>query len=201
MAAEGRALARPPADAEVRVVAFGEDPAVAAAHGAELHHEAAVIAARWKLRVREVSLERNADVLVAAEAECAGAQAVDAVRADERLRRVAPAVRGDGDASLAVLDGDDPRAVAEVGSRLGGTLGEVVVESLALRHVGDRRACAAGDLPAVAQAQVGGRDDVLDDRVERKGQQPRGPLRDAAAARLVAREAGPVEEEDARAGR
>ena len=82
----------------------------------------------------------------------------------------------------------------------GRLLQEEVVEALALGHVGERRACAALEPRAVAQAALEPVDHVLDYRLDRERQKARGARRDSSAARLVAREDGLVDEEDARAG-
>src|SRR5205085_4900121 len=81
-----RSGASPPADADVRVVALGEDPAVAAGHGSELDERAPAVPPRERLVVGEVALERHADLAEPAEAECPGRDPVDPVRADEELR-------------------------------------------------------------------------------------------------------------------
>ena len=85
MGAQARSLLLPAADAEVRVIALGEDPAVAARDDAQLERKPPVIGRAIHLRVGHVRLERDADDAVAAEPERAGGHPVDAVRADQNV--------------------------------------------------------------------------------------------------------------------
>src|SRR5207244_6190558 len=62
-------LVTPAPDADVHMVALGEDPAVAPGHRAELDHEPAAIALRIDRAVRCVALDGDADRTVAAEVE------------------------------------------------------------------------------------------------------------------------------------
>ena len=82
---------------DVRVVALGEDPAVATGDDAELEHGAAAVAVAEPL-VGDVPLERDADRLVAPEPSARAQIAVDAVGADHGLRPEALAAGDDLDA-------------------------------------------------------------------------------------------------------
>ena len=69
MRPQPRAFPLPTADADVRVVALGEHPAVASGEDGELHDEPPAVALRSSLSQRDVALQRDADGLIAAEAE------------------------------------------------------------------------------------------------------------------------------------
>ena len=192
MGPETRSLLLPAADAEIRVVALGEDPAVAARNDAQLEREPPVIRRAIHLRVGQVRLERDADDAVAAEPERARGHPVDAVRADQEVG-FDPF---DGHTVRPNLEVAHLHAFTELGPRLDRLLHEEVVEALPLRHVDERVTVSSGDGLPVAQAQVHGRDDVLDDGLDGEGQEPRGTARHASATRLVARKACAVEQED-----
>jgi len=70
----------------------------------------------------------------------------------------------------------------------------------ALRHVDERLAASASEFPVVPDPHDQVVDDVLDDGNDRAGQVPESAAGQAAAARLVARKARLVHEQDARAG-
>ena len=73
MGPQARSLLLPAADAEIRVIALREDPAVAARDDAQLEREPPVVRRAIHLRVGHVPLERDADDAVAAELERARA--------------------------------------------------------------------------------------------------------------------------------
>ena len=123
MIAQPRALALPAADAEVGVVALRKDPGVAAGNDAELEHELAAVAHVE----RRVPFERDAVPVVAAEAEGARGDAVDAVGADDHARVDALAV----DEHVAVVERDGD-AVAELRAGL---------RALRARNSSSRRRC------------------------------------------------------------
>ena len=179
--AQPRAFARPPAHADVDVVALGEDPAVAAGNGRDLERHRA----RVPLVAGEVRLEGDPVHDVAGESELLRARAVAAVGADDELG-----------VELARVDGD---ALAHFRARLGGALEQEVVEPFALRHVRERRLRATGEVRAEVEPALDAVDHLLDDGLDRERQEARSAQRDAAAARLVAREARLVEQKHARA--
>ena len=82
LAESGTFLGRPP-DAEVDVVALGEDPRVPARHGGEVDQEASAEALAVDPLVGEVALERDTHRLVPAELERSRRHAVDPIRADD----------------------------------------------------------------------------------------------------------------------
>ena len=150
MRAEPRPLTRPAADADVDVVALGEDPAVAAGHRGDLERHRVRVAHV----VREVRLERDAVDDLRSEAERLRARAVAAVGHDD-----------DAGIELARVDGD---ALPDVGARVTGALEEEMVEPSSLRHVRERRPRRAREVGAVVEAALETIDDVLDDRVDRE---------------------------------
>lgn len=79
---------------------------------------------------------------------------------------------------------------------MGGALGEKGIEAAALGHIGERRAEAPVEGVAETEREAGAVDRALDDGGEVDVLQGGGADRDAAAARLVPREAVPVEQED-----
>src|SRR5256885_3139452 len=111
--AQARPFGAPTADADVDVVAFGEDPAVTARQGRELEHEHAAPFAVREALVREVAFERDAVDDVAAEAQRLGRDAVRTVSADQPADLHRPAV--DTDAA----GGPPPHAPPPPGGRAG----------------------------------------------------------------------------------
>ena len=92
----------------------------------------------------------------------------------------------------------DASAVPEARARRDCLFGEVGVEPPALRHQDQRLAARAAETPVVVEPQLERVDDALDDRADVARRLPQRPAREAAAARLVAREARPVGEQHAR---
>src|SRR6266542_2630337 len=184
--AQSRALALPAADADVDVVALGEDPRVAAGDDSELEHQPAAVA-----RVeRCVALEAHAVSVVAGDAERAGGEAVDAVGTDDHACGDPLAV----DADVPVVE-PDLHTVAKLCAGILRLTNEELVQPATLRHEAERLVARALEGGAIAEPQLEAVDDVLDDRVERERKQPRRAQRDSAAAGLVAREAGLVDEQ------
>ena len=198
---QARGLVLPAAEPDVGVVALRKHPAVAAGDDPELEHGAAPVAVA-QLRVGDVPFERDADRLVPAEAERPGADAVDAVGADESGSVDLLPVDGRRHTLRARGDRRHLAAVAKLGAREGGLLGQVRIEPDSLGHEDERRVAAVLEPAAVAKPHPHGGDRVLDHRRDREGELARRSSGDAAAARLVAREARPVEQEHggARAG-
>ena len=199
--AQGRTHVLPAPDADVDVVPLREDPAVAAGHGAELDQREAAVPLLVDRAVRHVAFERDADRRLAAQPQRARRQPVRAVGADDYVGLDGTAVDDGSGAAFVPLDGGDLHAVAEVGPRGGSLLGQEVIEASPLGHQDQRLAAAALERPAVAKPKSHPVDDVLDDRLDGDGQLADRAHRQPAATGLVAREAGLVDEEHARAGR
>ena len=184
MVTQSRAFVRPAADADVHVIPFRKDPAVAARDRAELEHEHSVPASCRQLLVGKVALERDAVDDRAAEPERASRDPVGTVGADDRVYLNRLAV----DPQLGVGDDRDPRAVAELGSRVDRLLDEERVEPAPLGHQAEDSRGLAIERPAVAKTAANARDAVLDDGLDRERQLPNSPRGEPAAARLVAGE-------------
>ncbi len=195
MVAQARPLAPPAADADVDVVALREDPAVAAGDDAELGDEPARVPLRRRVVEGEVPLERDAVADLLPEPERPSGRPVRAVGPDQDAGSDRRPVDAERDAVRTRLDPLHPDAVAEVGARCGGALRQVEVEPATLRHQAERRAEAALVARAVAEPQLEAVDGVLDDGADVGREEPDRAERQPAAARLVAREASPVDEE------
>ena len=191
--AEVGAFRLPPADADVDMVALGEHPAVAAGNGAELEHRAPAVAVLARLRVGNVAFERNAVAVPVLEQERARRDSVDAVRADYDVRR--QRLVADPDDAI-VADGRDPGTVAELRAGVGSLLRKEGVEPLSLGHQDDRRGASALEAVAIPERELEAVDDVLHHRRDVDGKLTDRAIRQAASARLVAREPRAVEEED-----
>jgi hypothetical protein len=70
-----------------------------------------------------------------------------------------------------------------------------VIEALALRHVDERDPVAPSERLSVAKPHVHGGHHVLHHRFDRERQETGRPPRHAAAARLVTRKAGAIQQE------
>ena len=90
------------------------------------------------------------------------------------------------------------RAVAEVGPGVRRLLGQKCIEPTALGHEDERLVRAPLEARAEVESEFDDGRPVLDDRVDREGEQPDRAHRQAAAARLVPREASTVREEHGR---
>ena len=159
--AQVRALRIPAADADVRVVALGEDPAVAAGDVAELEQRTCRSHARADRVVGDVGLERRGEDAAAAEPERAAADAVGAVGGDQHVGARARAVlerdrRAGRPSSSSTVRTRDP--VAEVAPGQRGLLGQEGVEAQALGHQHDRRAAAVLERAEVGMAEADRRD-------------------------------------------
>ena len=194
--AQPRPLRGPSADADVDVVALGEDPAVPARDGTELEHEPARISLARDLPVRDAPLQRDGPVTVHREPQRARDDPVRAVGRDQHRSLEHPALDLDRGAARA----RDSQAVAELGAGGDRPLDEVGVEPAALRHQRERLGRFALEPAPVADPQLEARHDVLDHRVDRERKLAQRPDRDPAAARLVARKPRPVEQEHRGAG-
>src|SRR5215211_626439 len=196
MRAEPRPLAQPAADADVDVVTLREHPGVAARDRAELDQRAATEASRFDRLVRHVALECDRVVMTAAEADRPRGDSVHSVRADQRRGAHRHAV--DGEASVG-RDVADLRPLAEIGAGLRGLLGEERVETPPLRHEQERSLAAPLEPLPVSEPELERRYAVLDDGRHVDRDLVDRPVREPAAARLVAREARTVDQEDGRA--
>ena len=192
MVAQVRPFARPAADTDVGVVALGEDPAVPAARRAELHDGGARRSARGRAAPRRRCPRARR------RGRCPRRALPPSRRRRSRRRRrrapkPRPARRRPSPVTLVVpeLDVRDTCAVAEGRACGGRLLGEVRVEPTALRHQDQRLVARAAEVPPVVEPQLERVDDVLDDRVDRARRLAQRAAGDAAAARLVAREASP----------
>jgi len=196
--AQPRALRPPPADPDVDVVALREDPRVAARNGAELDHRTPTPAVLARVNIRDVPFERDS-VPPLAEGEHLRGEPVDAVRADHDLRLGGGHVEANGRLALPELQRRCAEPVPEVRSRGRGRFGEVRVEPPPLGHQDERPLPSPLEPRSVAEPELEAVDDLLDDGVDRDRKLLHSAFGQAAAARLVAREALAVEQEHARA--
>ncbi len=194
--AQPRPLAAPASHAHVGVIPFREHPAVATRDDAELDHRRGLVRLAAEQRPRRVALQRHAARDVGAQLGRARDDAVRAVGADERVG--AHALCADARHDTVVLERQIGDAAAEthVGAGLGRVLREVCVETAPLRHQDQRLPVAARELAAVAQAQAEPVDDVLHDGCDVARRVTQRSPREPAAARLVARKARLVGEQD-----
>ena len=109
----------------------------------------------------------------------------------------APAVDAQRHARLPDLDVCHLHAVPDVRAGGGGLLEQMMVETNALRHLDEGALTAAFEAHPVREPEADAVDDVLDHRVDGYGELADGPHRQPSAARLVAREARLVDDEDA----
>ena len=145
---------------------------------------------------RDVPLERDPTHDPLAEVSCLRDDAVRAVRAHDEGRldgRPADAGANTVSVDFDAIDGD---AVAEVGSGRDRSLREVLIEAPALGHVDERPAGLAPERPPVSDPHDHALDHVLDDRADVARHVLERAARQSAPARLVAREAGLVHEEN-----
>ena len=182
--AKTRPFGPPATDADVDVIALGEDPPVAARHSGELEHEGAAPRAEWEPLVRKIPLERDAVDDRAAEPEPLRGRPVRSVGADDRLDADAVAV----DAELAVGLELDARAVPEGRAGFLRLLDEICVQSAPLRHQAESLLRPAFQHAPVLQTAPDPGDAILDDGLHRERELPHGAHRQPPAAGLVARE-------------
>src|SRR5262249_26085982 len=186
MGTEARALAAPPADTDVDVVALREDPAVTARKSRKLEHEHPAPTVRREPLVGEVALQRDAVDDPAAEVERLRGDAVRAVCADDGIDVHAAPVDPHGAVGFDL--GAD--AVAEVHAGGGGLLDEERVESAPLCHQAEDVVRAPPHhWPDLAPAPGIGRR-VAHNWLDGERQLPYRAHRQTAATGLVAREAG-----------
>ena len=146
--------------------------------------------------------------VVTAQPEQLRHDAVAAIRADQHggarlprgVARVAVASPGDGDPVGSGLEGGRLAAGPEVGTCGLRLLHEEVVEALALRHQHHGALARALERGAKTDPEAHRVDARLDDRLHREGQLLDGTQRQAAAAGLVTREAGAVEQQHRASG-
>ena len=191
-------LPLPPADAEVEMITLREHPAVAARDRPELEDRRAGMALP-RHRIREVALERDPVRGLRPDRETLRGDSVGPVGADQQAGAHAIGAERDGDPAGIDVEPGDTNAVAEIRPRCRGALGEQRVEPPALRHQDQRPFAAPLVRVSVRVAKAHAGDDVLDHRIGREWQLGDRTHRQAAAARLVAGEAGPVDEQDGRA--
>ena len=197
MVTQGGPDSLPAADADVDVVALGEDPGVAAGNRPQLELGEAVETVADEL-LRDVALECHPEHVLAAEAEHTACRPVDAVGPDEDGRLDRSAGEGHARAVPVHLDVVDLDAVTKLCPRRDSLLDEVVVEAKTLRHVDEGLPAGPLEAGAVAKAEAHAVDDVLDDRIGRDRQVPHRSHRQPAAAGLVAWETRLVDEQHAR---
>ena len=199
MLPQARPFRLPAADADVHVVALRKHPGVAARDGAEIDDREPSPAFLARVCIRDVPLERDAESL-RREAQRPRGDAVDAVRADRDRRAGRGSVEADDRAVVRPARARSPAAPSRKSAPAAAACSARCASSL--------RRCVirtSGPSPApleplpVAEAELEAVDDVLDDRVDGDGQLPHGAVGQAAAARLVAREALAVEQQHLRA--
>ena len=196
MGAQARALRLPAADADVHVVALREDPAVAAGDRPELEHRSSAIPVALDHVVAQVGLERDEVHAGGVAAERARDDAVRPVRADHDAAASGPVLRLHDDLVRAQLQLRHLRPVAEDRPGLARLLDEERVQRHAAGHVDQGLLALPLEAARVGEPDLEAVDDVLDHGVDREREQRGGAAGDAAAARLVAREAGAVEQQD-----
>ena len=179
------------------MVTLGEDPGIAARDDAEVDGGPAAPALLSRVRVGNVPFERDA-VAARPEADRPRRQPVHAVRSDQHRRTRGRAPEANRRLPLTELERGRPYAVAKLRARGDGLLGKVCVEPVPLRHQHQRPLPAPLDAGPVAQAELDPVDDVLDDRIDGDRELAHRAVGETAAAGLVAREAGSVEQKHPR---
>jgi hypothetical protein len=147
------------------VITLREHPGVAARHRAELD-DGPPPEVPARVNMSDVSLERDAVAPPARQAERARREAVDSVGPEHHRRPGGRTVEADGRAGLVDVERRGLHAVAEVGARRGGLLGQVRVEAPALRHEHERPLALALEAPPVAEAELAATHGVLHDRLD-----------------------------------
>ena len=180
------------------MVALREHPAVAPRKRRELDHGGPFEIARQGVE-RDVSLERDAADDPVSEPDAARDDAIRSVRADERVRANSVAVHARGDTRRARLQVLHAHTFPQLRADAGGLLGEKCVQPAALRHADQGLDVATRERRPVPQSQLEPVDVTLDDRRRIHGHLLQRTARETAAARLVAREAGLLGEQHARA--
>ena len=192
MVAEPRPFLGPRPHADVHVVGLRKHPPVAAGNVGELDDDAVLVAVLRDVGVRHVPLERDAVHDRPAEADRLRRLAVRAVRTDDHVGR--DALTAHLDRSVAVRD-RTPSRTSTPRSRAASSRKASSRRRWVIQMTGSLR--AAHDRVAVAEPELDHVDPLFDDgrRIDRAA--PEGARRQAAAARLVAREGRPVGNEHA----
>ena len=201
--AQAGPFAPPAADAEIRVIALREHPAVAPGQERRARSRRSARSARGRAAAQP-TLPSSATprTISGVEAGCAGDDAVGAVGADEHVG-AAPARRRPSPRPRRRRARSRPRARRRGTSApaAAALLGEMRVEAPPLRHQDQRLVLLRRNCAAVAQPELERVDDVLDDGRDVTGRLPQRATREPAAARLVAREPRAVGEQHARPAR
>ena len=192
------AFAAPAADADVRVIALREDPAVAAGNDPELDHRRPGDGVAVEIAVRDVRLEGDASNDARAEARLSRDDPVCPVGAHEHVRDDRLAVDARGHTRALVVYVRDPDSVPEVRAGAGGLLHEMEVEPAALRHEDEWLGVPPCEAPPVPEPDPEPVDDVLDYGIDRARRMSKRSAREPSAARLVARKARAVDKQDLR---
>ena len=175
---------------------LGNRPAVAAGHPAELQRHPPPQPGRDAAGAGQIRLQRHRALLWRLEAERAGDDPVGAVRAHKGPRVVDLVARGDPVRAVRqALHAAHRLAIAELDPGLLRALDQEVVQARASRQVAEHPVEIARHRPAVEEAQLRARYHLLDHRREVEREQPGAAESDRAAARLVAREAGAVQQQ------
>ena len=198
MLPQARAFAAPAADADVRVIALREDPAVAAWDDPQLDDRRPRDGVAVEIAVRDVRLESDAPNDARAEARLLRDDPVRPVGAHEHVRDDRLAVDARGHTRALVANVGDPDPVPEVRAGAGGLLREMEVEPAALRHEDEWLGVSPCEAPPVPESDPEPVDDVLDDGIDRARRMSKRSAREPSAARLVARKARAVDQQDLR---
>ena len=195
MGAQARPLGLPAPDADVDVVALREDPAVPPGDRPQLEHGSPPVAIAIDGVVAQVGLERDEVHAGTVAAQRARHDSVRSVRADHDPAGSGPVLRPHEHVVRPKFDLRHLRPVAEDRPGLAGTLDEKCVQHHSPGHV-DQRLLALPLEPArVGEPDLEAVDDVLDHGLDREREECGGATGNATAARLVAREPSPVQQQ------
>ncbi len=147
----------------------------------------------------DVPLQRDTPNDPGLEPRRPGNDAVRPVGSDDHARAHRLAAHRRLDAVRADLDLRDPGVVAKARTRSDRLLDEIRIEPPPLRHQDQRFGARSAKAVTVVETKLERVDDALDDRPDVARRLPERPPGDTAAARLVAREARSIGEQDARA--
>ena len=182
------------------MVALRKHPAVSAGDDSKLDPRGLVVRRPLEDTPGHVALERDTAHDAFVDAGRSRDDAVRTVGADDEGRADDLASHARRYARVADRDLAHRGAVAKVGSRSRGLLGEMEVEPPPLRHADERLSARACDLAPVTNAYDQPVDDVLYDRLDVARHVAERSSGEPTAARLVARKARLVREQDACAG-
>src|SRR5262249_11221740 len=152
------------ADADVRVVALREDPAVASRHHAELDPRGSLERRRPERSPRNVPLESDPTDDLVAEPDGLGDDAVRAVGPDDIRDADAPATDDRRPPVVRRLDLLHARSVPEFRAGVDRLASEERIEPTSLRHQDHRLLGPAREPSPVAEPEDHAIDDVLDHR-------------------------------------